>query len=90
MGPIWDRQDPDGPQVGPMNLVIWNLLRRPWYQLLFLLKLFICANEAAIILDFGLTNERRRYNTTSCPIGWAATLNDPCQDKQITPYEWKR
>ena len=24
MGPIWDRQDPGGPHVGPMNLVIWG------------------------------------------------------------------
>ena len=23
MGPIWDRQDPGGPHVGPMNFVIW-------------------------------------------------------------------
>ena len=23
MGPIWVRQDPGGPHVGPMNLVIW-------------------------------------------------------------------
>ena len=23
MGPTWDRQDPGGPLVGPMNLVIW-------------------------------------------------------------------
>ena len=23
-GPIWDRQDPGGPLVGPMNLVIWD------------------------------------------------------------------
>ena len=23
MGPIWGRQDPGGPHVGPMNLVIW-------------------------------------------------------------------
>ena len=23
MGPIWDRQDPGGPHVGPMNLTIW-------------------------------------------------------------------
>ena len=23
MGPIWGRQDPDGPHVGPMNLAIW-------------------------------------------------------------------
>ena len=24
MGPIWGRQDPDGPHVVPMNLVIWD------------------------------------------------------------------
>ena len=23
MGPIWGRQDPDGPYVGPMNFAIW-------------------------------------------------------------------
>ena len=23
MGPIWDRQDPAGPHIGPMNLAIW-------------------------------------------------------------------
>ena len=24
MGPIWDRQDPGGPHVGPMNFAIWE------------------------------------------------------------------
>ena len=24
MGPIWGRQDPDGPHVGPMTFVIWG------------------------------------------------------------------
>ena len=24
MGPIWGRQDPRGPHVGPMNFVIWD------------------------------------------------------------------
>ena len=24
MGPIWSRQDPGGPHVGPMNFVIWE------------------------------------------------------------------
>ena len=23
MGPIWGRQDPGGPHVGPLNFVIW-------------------------------------------------------------------
>ena len=25
MGPIWGRQDPGGPYVGPMNLAIWDV-----------------------------------------------------------------
>ena len=24
MGPIWGRQDPDGPHVDPMNFAIWG------------------------------------------------------------------
>ena len=24
MGPIWGRQDPGGPHVGPMNFAIWE------------------------------------------------------------------
>ena len=23
MGPIWGRQDPGGPRIGPMNFAIW-------------------------------------------------------------------
>ena len=26
MGPIWGRQDPGGPHVGPMNLAIWGIM----------------------------------------------------------------
>ena len=25
MGPIWDRQDPGGPHVGPMKFVTWAI-----------------------------------------------------------------
>ena len=25
MGPIWGRQDPGGPNVGPMNFAIWDV-----------------------------------------------------------------
>ena len=28
MGPIWGRQDPGGPNVGPMNFVIWDVCQR--------------------------------------------------------------
>ena len=27
VGPIWGRQDPGGPHVGPMNFAIWVLLK---------------------------------------------------------------
>ena len=31
MGPIWDRQDPGGPHVGPMNFAIWGTVaERKW------------------------------------------------------------
>ena len=26
-GPIWGRQDPGGPHVGPMNFVIWDVYK---------------------------------------------------------------
>ena len=26
MGPIWGRQDPGGPHVGPMNFAIWGIM----------------------------------------------------------------
>ena len=26
MGPIWGRQDPGGPNVGPMNFAIWDVI----------------------------------------------------------------
>ena len=28
VGPIWGRQDPGGPHVGPMNFAIWELLQK--------------------------------------------------------------
>ena len=30
MGPIWDRQDPGGPHVGPMNFAFWVGTERCW------------------------------------------------------------
>ena len=32
MGPIWDRQDPGGTHVGPMNFAIWG---RSWPSLTY-------------------------------------------------------
>ena len=30
MGPIWGRQDPGWPNVGPANLAIWDDQLNPW------------------------------------------------------------
>ena len=30
MGPIWGRQDPGGPHVGPMNFAIWDIIDVRW------------------------------------------------------------
>ena len=27
MGPIWGRQDPGGPHVGPMNFAFWDAMK---------------------------------------------------------------
>ena len=32
MGPIWGRQDPGGPHVGPMNFAIWAVMHYPKFQ----------------------------------------------------------
>ena len=31
MGPIWGRQDPGGPHVGPMSFAIWDVILWPSY-----------------------------------------------------------
>ena len=33
MGPIWGRQDPGGPNVGPMNFAIWDAMHNILKQL---------------------------------------------------------
>ena len=33
MGPIWGPQDPGGPQVGPMNFAVWDILWNDIYVL---------------------------------------------------------
>ena len=32
MGPIWGRQDPAGPHVGPMNFAIWDVSPAGWVR----------------------------------------------------------
>ena len=47
MEPIWGRQDPGGPHVGPMNLVIWVHIRVH----IFILLCFYHANCPVSFVD---------------------------------------
>ena len=33
MGPIWGRQDPVGPHIGPMNLAIWEFVMTDFQEI---------------------------------------------------------
>ena len=60
MGPIWGRQVPGGPHVGPMNLAIWVFHLSDKQPMGFLLSVWQCCNEpwlccypkSAIIIDW--------------------------------------
>ena len=52
MGPIWGRQDPGGPSVGPMNLAIWAAAcLSAWYcWWVWLQWLFFCLSAALVCI----------------------------------------
>ena len=39
MGPIWGREDPGGPRVGPMNIAIWEVCEAIRSECLFQFQL---------------------------------------------------
>ena len=41
MGPIWGRQDPGGPHVGPMNFAIWVIASKNHKHLPIEINVFI-------------------------------------------------
>ena len=60
MGSTWGRQDPGGPHVGPMNLVIWVILTKrgrnpvlPWHPLSFSIDLIFCIRQCKVIAELG-------------------------------------
>ena len=66
-----------------------------WYLFQYFINKSVCLYQArwetvyscdpsGIILCMGPANERRRYNVTSSPIGWAHTQNDPWPSIGIT------
>ena len=51
-GPIWGRQDPGGPHVGPMNFVIWDAMIGLNCTQLNLTIDVLCGNENVILIKF--------------------------------------
>ena len=48
MGPIWGRQDPGGPNVGPMNFAIWVVFfAKPCSQYSFAKELVVITVTAS-------------------------------------------
>ena len=50
MGPIWGRQDPGGPHVGPITFVIWEMLENTLK--FFFFKILHTHVLDKILLDF--------------------------------------
>ena len=54
MGPIWGRQDPGGPHVGPMNFAIWehmlSFIQTQAYDLLNRITWACCDNKLSKML----------------------------------------
>ena len=40
MGPMWGRQDPGGPHIGPKNLAIWGVVPKHWLKMMILYYIF--------------------------------------------------
>ena len=65
MGPIWGRQDPGGPHVGPMKIAIWNMLFAQHQTeilstIFFLLQLLLsvfCKMLANQLIVYGAPNQ---------------------------------
>ena len=50
MGPIWVRQDPGGPHVGPMNFVIWVNITGDMFQTNESINLYTAKMKKRMIL----------------------------------------
>ena len=59
MGPIWGRQDPGGPHVGPMNFVIWDVKFR-WYIKIYTFRITV-SRLCAIFRQHASQLNGRRY-----------------------------
>ena len=66
MGPIWGRQDPGGPHVGPMNFVIWYGI---YY---FFWCIYLITNPACHDIHTDL------YLVCSLVLGWTLLMDRSC------------
>ena len=67
MGPIWGRQDPAGPHVGPMNFAIWDTFWRMWW---YTKGKPICDN---IVLE-SFQNSSKSINIKHLQISWNISI----------------
>ena len=81
MGPIWGRQDPGGPHVGPMNFAIWVTFSSEWlnhecplkrtaYHLIRITYIQILAHKDELITrlyDIGILLSSHTDESISCP-----------------------
>ena len=49
MGPIWGRQDPGGPHVGPINFAIWETTAATMMTLLFATRVGIQSTTSVVL-----------------------------------------
>ena len=91
MGPIWGRQDPCGPHVGPINFAIWFVIPIRWKLHFTFIPILInrllqnFAHGMIIVLSLHMKNlpqyvvEKWDYNKTYCASyldhGWK-TINE--------------
>ena len=78
MGPIWGRQDPGGPRVGPMNFATWETLvprvgassyiHRYWWVSLFFLHLILVCGTLLLIYKL----KTQHLTITVCIALWIA------------------
>ena len=72
MGPIWSRQDPGGPHVGPMNFIIWVHIRHKRCQEDFI----IYRKDTMTYLTFiGTTISWSKDSSASKQLSLSKTLN---------------
>ena len=77
LGPIWGRQDPGGPHVGPMNFAIWDTGEYNAYSW----SLTKCKISWSKFL-FHLSKMFKKYSTI------AAIIDQIIQDNDYIWYNW--